>query len=507
MKKIHFALAVLALLSVACEKPLQTSGQEDGQQEEQEEQGDGGGGQDDDDKPVVKVSTATLSFDEFESVDQAKEYVAGYGSERKYTNGSGVWTICAYYYNGGFQINSGKIAYIGTPAFSGNITAMEISVVGSTPDNYYICSESGTTSASGILKTVPVSSSTTCFALDGTCNKLFIRSDGCARISRIVVTYGGVPGGTGEEDDDDGGNTGGGTGGEDDEGGGTGEGNDDDRPAVQSDGAPVWYELPAASVRESGKYLVDANNADYYYAFHKFSYSSGQKARNFSVCYSASNHGPMWVAAPRHAFYHGGSCSGRNYKTDPDIPSSIQIDASGGQTYNKGHMLGRAERDKWSEAHSQVSYLSNIAPQHATTFNTGGGAWNNLEDKIDSYECQDTLYQVVGAHYLTFKDLYGQTNPSGTINWGGMNISYPTMFYYVLLRTKSGRTGKSLKDCRTDELKCVAFVLRHSMNKGHEPCETDMMSVSDLEKITGFTYFPNVPQAPKSSFTASDWGI
>ena len=33
------------------------------------------------------------------------------------------------------------------------------------------------------------------------------------------------------------------------------------------------------------------------------------------------------------------------------------------------------------------------------------------------------------------------------------------------------------------------------------------MSVSDLEKITGFTYFPNVPNAPKGSFSASDWGL
>ena len=33
------------------------------------------------------------------------------------------------------------------------------------------------------------------------------------------------------------------------------------------------------------------------------------------------------------------------------------------------------------------------------------------------------------------------------------------------------------------------------------------MSVSDLEKITGFTYFPNVPNAPKNICTPSDWGI
>ena len=37
--------------------------------------------------------------------------------------------------------------------------------------------------------------------------------------------------------------------------------------------------------------------------------------------------------------------------------------------------------------------------------------------------------------------------------------------------------------------------------------EKDLMSVSDLEKLTGFTYFPNVPQAVKDSYKASDWGL
>ena len=36
---------------------------------------------------------------------------------------------------------------------------------------------------------------------------------------------------------------------------------------------------------------------------------------------------------------------------------------------------------------------------------------------------------------------------------------------------------------------------------------TEMMSVADLERITGFTYFVNVPNAPKSTAIASDWGL
>jgi DNA/RNA endonuclease G (NUC1) len=34
-----------------------------------------------------------------------------------------------------------------------------------------------------------------------------------------------------------------------------------------------------------------------------------------------------------------------------------------------------------------------------------------------------------------------------------------------------------------------------------------MMSVEELERLTGFTFFANVPNAPKSKANATDWGL
>ena len=75
------------------------------------------------------------------------------------------------------------------------------------------------------------------------------------------------------------------------------------------------------------------------------------------------------------------------------------------------------------------------------------------------------------------------------------------------MRTKSGSSGKPLSQCSASEIKCAAFVRSHNTPKGTKVSSQDLMSVSDLEKITGFSYFPNVPQAPKDSYNASDWGL
>lgn len=261
-----------------------------------------------------------------------------------------------------------------------------------------------------------------------------------------------------------------------------------------------WAELP-----------VEVANPDYYYAYHicpDFRVD-GHLARNYTVCFSAEHHCPVWVAAPRHDCYESGASRTNAYGKDPDIPSNIQYnskDTGGG--CNKGHMLGSAERLVTSAVNRQVFYYTNIAPQLSSTFNTGGGAWNNLEDWVDGQVCADTTYVVIGTYFETFTDAYGKSCSPETISFGGRSdVTRPSMFYYLILRSKNGNTGKSIYDLSASELKCAAFVLRHNMEKGHKPQAKDMMSVSEIEDLTGFTFFANVPNAPKESYNASDWGL
>lgn len=262
-----------------------------------------------------------------------------------------------------------------------------------------------------------------------------------------------------------------------------------------------WFELPAVNYEVVGSDLRGKDNNTLYYAHHFCAGGEigpgGKTARNFTVCYNSEYRCPMWVAAPRHKMYKG---SGRhdNYKNDPKI-SCVQNGKWTG--YTRGHMIGSSDRNHSVATNHQVFYHSNIAPQIQDGFNTGGGAWNNLEDHIDGLECSDTLYAVVGCYFGRFTDKYNSTIEPRTASGGQI----PTMFYYVLLRTKKGNSGKSVTQCSASELQCVAFVLSHKGNKGHRPQAKDMMSVSDLEKLTDFSYFPNVPNAPKDTYNASDW--
>ena len=275
---------------------------------------------------------------------------------------------------------------------------------------------------------------------------------------------------------------------------------------------PGWYETPAMNITHDGDYMFNTSDPSQYYAIHMCAGGEkgpdGKTARNYTVCFSAEHHCPVWVAAPRHSMYVGSSGRTDAYRQDPDVPADIQYNSTNtGGGCNKGHMLGSAERTSSKATNRDVFYYTNIAPQLSSGFNTGGGRWNVLEDFVDNQVCADTLYEVLGCYFEKYTDAYGETQDPTTISFGGRDdVSMPTMFYYVLLRTKKGNSGKALKDCTADELMCVAFVRAH-VNVRQAVSSRELMSVADLEKITGVTYFPNVPHAPKTSFKASDWGL
>ncbi len=257
--------------------------------------------------------------------------------------------------------------------------------------------------------------------------------------------------------------------------------------------------------------VEESSNPDYYYAHHITDRTmKGNKARNYTVCFSAKHHCPVWVAAPRHDAYEGSTNRTDAYAKDPQIPSEIQYHSKEtGGGCNKGHMLGSAERTASNLTNKQAFYYTNIAPQYSSGYNTGGGGWNTLEDWVDKQVCADTTYLVIGTYFEKYTDGYGVSASPKTISFGGRNdVSCPTMFYIAILRTKRGNTGKSVIDCTQSELKCAAFVRTHSNeHKGQKVSSREMMSIADLEKLTGHQFFINVPNAPKESYTPSEWGL
>lgn len=258
--------------------------------------------------------------------------------------------------------------------------------------------------------------------------------------------------------------------------------------------ADIWAELP--NQRE---------DKELYYTSH-----TSAEGRNFTVCYSAQHCSPLWVAAPKHPSYRGEAKRTDNYAYDPTLPVNIQplLKRSYGE-YTRGHMLGSAERTASREMNDQAFYSTNIAPQLQKGFNAMGGAWNNVEAFVEKQICSDTLYVVTGAIYDTFTDSDGTViEPRTTINKSDQKrVGVPTAYYKAMLRTKAGNTGRSVSECSGEELKCAAIIVGHHSASGRKPSTKELISIDELERLTGFDFFTYVPHAPEHEAKASDWGL
>ena len=275
----------------------------------------------------------------------------------------------------------------------------------------------------------------------------------------------------------------------------------DTLPAI--DGKSGWFELPAKPYDDN---LIC-------YAHDRL--PSNGALRNYSFCFAPEHCASLWVAYPLHECYLG---TGRKDSFGYDYAfaeytsslnlrgAEIQANVArayytgDGVQYDRGHQLPSADRNRTEDDNRTTFYATNMTPQHG---NINQKMWRILEDKVRDWVCADTLYVVTGAYFGT---THGYAYDNGGIDKGGKAVSLPTHYYKALLRTKDGSTGKRIVDCTADELKCIAFWVEHDITRsGTTVYTTDACSVAELERLTGETFFVNVPAAPKSLCNTDDW--
>ncbi|MBO7219704.1 MAG: DNA/RNA non-specific endonuclease [Alistipes sp.] len=294
-----------------------------------------------------------------------------------------------------------------------------------------------------------------------------------------------------------------------------------------------WAETPKKS----------NSKADYVYHTHwSTTYSSNKRVRNYSYCYDVRRHSPIWIAHPQHAIYQEGGKTrpaSDPWACDPyltDSQSAIIYPLYGAnncslRTYfdnyyqefyqwQRGHMLassyrGCGDKSNPAEINKQTFYSANIAAQRSDQNSAFQILWGTAEKKIlDSYVCSDTLYVVSGAHFANENTKATDGNMFYIPDYCKTCV-VPTHFYKILLRTKSGRTGKAIQECSASELKAVGFWFSNTdtdeQTGSTSPTlsKVHMRSIDDIERLTGneFNFFPEIPESVEASFNASEWGF
>ena len=210
---------------------------------------------------------------------------------------------------------------------------------------------------------------------------------------------------------------------------------------------------------------------------------------NYTLSFNKSTNLPNWVAwrldkkklaqkvsRDRYKFVADPEVSGKNAVVTQDYAQS---------GYDRGHMCP-ANDSRWSaDAMRESFYMTNICPQNPSL---NSGDWNELEQACHKWAEEGPIYIVCGPIlYKKSKAEYiGKEH----------KIRVPEAFFKVVL------AGVEKGNPRA-----VGFVYKNA--KSNRPLDANVNTVDEVERITGFDFFPQLPDEVEnkveSRYNIKDW--
>ncbi|WP_297794132.1 DNA/RNA non-specific endonuclease [uncultured Eudoraea sp.] len=141
--------------------------------------------------------------------------------------------------------------------------------------------------------------------------------------------------------------------------------------------------------------------------------------------------------------------------------------------YDRGHLCPAGDRRFSIYAYNETFYTSNITPQK-NEFNSG--IWNELEKKIRSW-CRQ--YKNKNLYVIT-----GGVLEKGLPTIGEEDVAVPKKFYKIVVKKEGA------------EIDVLAFLIPHKETR--EPLINFLVTVDDLEEISGIDFFSEMPEEEES---------
>lgn len=208
---------------------------------------------------------------------------------------------------------------------------------------------------------------------------------------------------------------------------------------------------------------------------------------NHILSYDQTRRIPRWVAEHLSDQRLLGKAERKHckFKPDPNIP---EVFTARNEDYlrsgwSRGHMAPAGDNKISEQAMAETFYLSNIVPQN---YENNAGFWNRLE-----MFCRD-LTQKFGDVWIVSGPLHlPQVDENGkkTVSYqliGEDDVAVPTHLYKVVLVQK---------ESSEDLLALGAFVVPNVPIGFDRHLTEFQVSLSDLERMSGLTFFPKMEKA------------
>ena len=197
----------------------------------------------------------------------------------------------------------------------------------------------------------------------------------------------------------------------------------------------------------------------------------------YALSYSRDNGGPNWVSWHLDSSWLGSTPRQDDFRADTTLPAGwyqVQATDFSGSGFDRGHMCPSGDRTITVTANSATFLMTNMIPQLPAN---NQGVWANLESYSRTLVSQgNELYIISGGQGLQYFIANG-------------HVAVPAQTWKVIIVLPVGTNDVSRVNTST---RTIAVVIPNSGTIGTD-WRAYRVSVDQVEAITGFDFFSNVP--------------
>ncbi len=213
----------------------------------------------------------------------------------------------------------------------------------------------------------------------------------------------------------------------------------------------------------------------------------------YATSYNRDRGIPNWTSWELDASWIGSASRG-DFKTDSTLPKGWYMVNTGdysGTGFSRGHMCPSADRTITEPDNDTLFLMTNMIPQ---TQAQNGGPWEVLEGYCRSLAQQGNKLYIVSGPYGE-----GGTGLNGYMtSIAGGKIAVPAKTWKVIMVLPAGTNDVSRV---TDSTRCIAVIMNNDLGPFNS-WGSYRVSVDEVEALTGFDFFSNVPQAIQAKIEA-----
>ncbi|HEX8721091.1 MAG TPA: DNA/RNA non-specific endonuclease [Pyrinomonadaceae bacterium] len=212
----------------------------------------------------------------------------------------------------------------------------------------------------------------------------------------------------------------------------------------------------------------------------------------FAVSYHRDKGRPNWVSWHLDSSWLGSTPRQDDFRNDATLPAGwyqVQATDYSGSGFDRGHHCPSADRTLTVADNSATFLMTNMMPQSP---DNNQGPWANMENYLRTLTSSgNELYIVMGGAGS------GGTGSNGgtTTTVAGGHVAVPAQVWKVVIVLPSGTNDVSRV---TTSTRTIAVIMPNTQGIRTADWKTYRVSVDQVETLTGYDFFSNVPATVQS---------